>query len=52
MGSMRLPARPALAIGDAYFQILDQDEHDRTTSELRRNARRSGGIEKQTGHVP
>lgn len=38
MGSMALPARPAFAIGGAYFQILDQDEYERTTSELKQGA--------------
>ena len=34
MGNVAFPARPMLAIGEAYFEILDQSEYDRTHSEL------------------
>lgn len=34
MGNVAFPARPMLAIGEAYFEILDQSEYDRTRSEL------------------
>ena len=34
MGTVALPARPMLAIGEAYFKTLDRDEYDRTRSEL------------------
>lgn len=34
MGNIAFPARPMLAIGEAYFEILDQSEYDRTRSEL------------------
>ena len=34
MGNVAFPARPMLAIGEAYFEILDRTEYDRTRSEL------------------
>ncbi|MFC7250525.1 hypothetical protein ACFQJ5_11840 [Halomicroarcula sp. GCM10025324] len=34
MGDVAFPARPMLAIGEAYFEILDQSEHDETFMEL------------------
>lgn len=34
MGNVAFPARPMLAIGEAYFEILDHSEYDRTRSEL------------------
>ena len=33
-GNVAFPARPMLAIGEAYFEILDQSEYGRTRSEL------------------
>ena len=36
IGSVALPARPMLAVGEAYFEILDREEYDRTRSELAR----------------
>ncbi|MFB6189531.1 MAG: hypothetical protein ABEI57_06575 [Halapricum sp.] len=37
IGSVALPARPMLAIGEAYFEILDREEYDRTRAELARS---------------
>jgi len=34
MGNVSFPARQMLAIGEAYFEILDRSEYDRTRSEL------------------
>ena len=51
IGSMGLPARPTFAIGEAYFQILDQAEYKRTTSELMQDAQPNGGIANRFGHV-
>lgn len=34
MGDVAFPARPMLAVGEAYFEILDRMEYDRTRSEL------------------
>lgn len=34
MGNVAFPARPMLAIGEAYLEILDQSEYDRTRLEL------------------
>ncbi|MCO8245363.1 hypothetical protein [Haladaptatus sp. AB643] len=36
IGNVALPAQPVLAIGEAYFEILDQEEYDRVRSELAR----------------
>lgn len=35
IGALRLPARPMFAVGGAYFEILDQEEHEQTIRELR-----------------
>lgn len=34
MGRVALPARPMLAVGEAYFRILDRDEYERTRAEI------------------
>lgn len=38
MGNVAFPARPMLAIGEAYFEILDLSEYDRTRSELKQSS--------------
>ncbi len=35
IGDVPLPARAVFAVGGAYFRILDEEEHERTLSELR-----------------
>lgn len=34
MGTVAFPARPMLAIGEAYFEILDHSEYEQTRAEL------------------
>ncbi|MFB6080986.1 MAG: hypothetical protein ABEJ81_08315 [Haloferacaceae archaeon] len=34
IGNVALPARPMLAVGEAYFEILDPEEYERTRAEL------------------
>ena len=37
-GALRLPARPTFAVGGAYFEILDYEEHKRTLREIQTDA--------------